>query len=113
MLIEAISTEFKIDSSGLNLREISGLAESKRNRNELINCVRSKFKKLKPFGSILNLPLYSWKSIYTTNYDKLVEDAYERDEKPLKAYSSNFDFSGTSVPGTTKLFKYTEQLKKI
>lgn len=94
MLIEAISTEFKIDSSGLNLREISGLAESKRNRNELINCVRSKFKKLKPFGSILNLPLYSWKSIYTTNYDKLVEDAYERAGKPLKRIRRILIFPG-------------------
>src|SRR4051812_37336900 len=65
-LIEAISSEFKIDSSGLNLRDIAGLAENKRNRGDLIRCIRTNFRNLKPFGSILNLPLYPWKSIYTT-----------------------------------------------
>lgn len=104
-LIQAISDEFRIESKGLNLREISGLAENKRNRHDLIRCVRSQFKSLKPYGSILNLPLYPWKSIYSTNYDCLVEESYQRANRPLKSYSSNFDFSGDAEPGTTKLFK--------
>lgn len=105
VLIQAISDEFRIDSKSLNLREISGLAENKRNRHDLIKCVRNKFKSLRAHGSILNLPLYPWKSLYTTNYDCLVEDSYKRANKPLKTYSSNFDFSGDAEPGTTKLFK--------
>lgn len=111
-LVEAISNEFKIDATGLNLRDIAGLAENKRNRSDLIRCIRAKFKNLKPFGSILNLPLYPWKSIYTTNYDTLVEDSYQRAERPLKSYSSNFDFSANSAPGTTKLFKIHGTIEK-
>jgi len=111
-LIQAISDEFKIDAKGLNLREMAGLAESKRNRSDLIKCVRAKFKNLKPFGSILNLPLYPWKSIYTTNFDRLVEDSYRRLDRPLKVYSSNFDFSGETQPGSTKLFKIHGTIEK-
>jgi hypothetical protein len=111
-LIDCIAEEFRIDAKGLNLREVAGLAESKRNRGELIRCIRAKFRNLKPFGSILNLPLYPWKSIYTTNYDRLVEDAYERANRPLKAYSSNFDFSGDTQLGTTKLFKIHGTIEK-
>jgi hypothetical protein len=111
-LIQAISEEFKIDARGLNLREIAGFAESKRNRSDLIKCIRAKFKNLKPFGSILNLPLYQWKSIYTTNYDRLVEDAYHRADRPLKTYSSNFDFSADAHPGATKLFKIHGTIEK-
>ena len=112
VLIKAISNEFNIDSGGLNLREIAGLAENKRNRSDLINCIRANFKKLKPLGSILNLPLYPWKSIYTTNYDNLVEDSYQRADRPLKVYSSNFDFSANSAPGSTKLFKIHGTIEK-
>lgn len=111
-LIRSISEEFKIDATDLNLREIAGLAENKRNRSDLIRCVRARFKNLRPFGSLLNLPLYSWKSIYTTNYDQLVEDSYRRADKPLKTYSSNFDFSGDALPGTTKLFKIHGTIEK-
>ncbi len=111
-LIDLISSEFSIDSAGLNLREIAGLAENKRNRNDLIRCIRTKFKNLKPFGSILNLPNYPWKSIYTTNYDTLVEDAYQRASRPLKAFSSNFDFTAHSEPGATKLFKIHGTIEK-
>src|SRR3954470_13712515 len=34
----------------------------------LIQELRSQFKGLRPTGSLLNLPLYAWKSIFTTNY---------------------------------------------
>jgi SIR2-like domain len=104
-LIQEISDEFKIEATGLNLREIAGLAENKRNRHDLIKTIRRQFRGLKPQGALLNLPLYPWKSIYTTNYDQLVEDSYLRGKKPIKSYSSNFDFTADTDLGTTKLFK--------
>ncbi|RUS67273.1 hypothetical protein CUZ56_01216 [Saezia sanguinis] len=105
MLIEKISTEFGIPPDGLTLAEISGLAERKRNRKELISLLRKEFKNLRPKGSILNLPLYNWKSIYSTNYDELVEDSYKRVGKSLISFSSNFDFTIHDDPNATKLFK--------
>src|SRR5882757_8239107 len=81
-IIKLISDEFKIDPSNLNLSEISGLAERKRNRQDLIAAVRSKFKGLRAKGALLNVPLYGWKSIFSTNYDELLEDAYGRADRP-------------------------------
>lgn len=111
-LIEVISKDFHIDPEGLTLAEISGLAERKRNRRDLIESVRSTFKGLRPKGSILNLPLYEWKSLYTTNYDELVEESYEKSSKPLTVFSSNFDFTIHGQPNATKLFKIHGTLTK-
>src|SRR5262245_24389023 len=77
-LIEAISTEFRIESDGLNLAEISALAEDRRNRTELIAVIRKKFEGLRAKGALLNLPNHQWKALYSTNYDELIEDAYRR-----------------------------------
>lgn len=104
-LVDRISKEFQIENEGLTLAEIAGLAERKKNRVELIKCLRSAFKGVRAKGSILNLPLYNWRSIFTTNYDEIVEDAYERKSKPLNVYTSNFDFTIHENLVATKYFK--------
>jgi len=111
-LVDRLAVEFKIAADGLTLAEISGLAERKRNRKDVVQVVREAFKGLKPKGSVLNLPLYPWKSIFSTNYDLLVEDAYEKAGKPLITYSSNFDFTVHADPSATKLFKIHGTLHK-
>lgn len=111
-LVDKIAKEFKIESDGLTLAEISGLAERKRNRKDLIQLVRNEFKGLRAKGSILNLPLYSWKSIFSTNYDEIVEGAYARVEKALTVFSSNFDFTIHDDPNSTKLFKIHGTISK-
>ena len=111
-IIDKISDVFKIPSDGLTLAEIAGLAERKRTRRELIQLVRDEFKDLHPKGSILNLPLYGWKSIFSTNYDELVEESYARARKPLTVFSSNFDFTIHAEPNSTKLFKLHGTLNK-
>lgn len=104
-LIRFIGDEFKIDPSGLNLREISGLAEKKRSRRDLIGAVRSRFERLRAKGALLNVPLYTWKSIFSTNYDKFLEDAYKRAGRSLTVFTSNFNFTVQTDPTATKLFK--------
>lgn len=111
-LIEAISAEFGIEIDGLSLSEISALAENKRSRTELIHLIRRKFVGLKAKGALLNLPNHQWKGIYTTNYDELVEDAYQRAQKPLTVFSSDFDFKAQGDPTATKLFKLHGTINK-
>jgi hypothetical protein len=111
-LVDKISDVFKISAVSLTLEEIAGLAERKRNRRDLIQLVRDEFKGLRPKGSILNLPLYGWKSIFSTNYDELVEDSYERVRKPLTIFSSNFDFTIHTEPNSAKLFKIHGTISK-
>lgn len=111
-LIDHISSRFQIDAAALTLSEISALAEARRDRQSLIACVREKFIGLKAKGAILNMPAYSWKSIFSTNYDNLVEQAYVRADKALTPYSCNFDFSVHSDPAATKLFKIHGTIEK-
>jgi len=103
--MEKISVDFNIDTEGYSLTEIASLAEEKRSRTKLISCLRSMFNKIGVTGALLNLPLYNWKNIYTTNYDKLIEQSYDKKEKPLSIITSNYDFREQRYPEATKLYK--------
>jgi len=104
-LIDTFSKAHNI-TGDFSLSELTGIIESKeRSRVKLIATLRKRFANLKPTGGILNLPRYEWKSLYTTNYDRLIEDAYKGTRRHLVTISSNFDFTGDDVPGSLKLFK--------
>lgn len=104
-IIERIGHELNVDTEGFSLTEVTSIAEAKRSRTELISCLRSMFRRINVTGALLNLPLYNWKNIYTTNYDKLVEQSYEKKDKPLSVISSNYDFREQKYPEATKLYK--------
>ncbi|WP_292759745.1 SIR2 family NAD-dependent protein deacylase [Methylophaga sp. UBA2689] len=104
-IIERVGHDFNINTEGFSLTEIASLTETRRSRKELIGCLRTMFGKINVTGSMLNLPLYSWRNIYTTNYDKLVEQSYEKKGKPLSVISSNYDFREQKYPEATKLYK--------
>ncbi|MDQ7733357.1 SIR2 family protein [Halomonas sp. SpR1] len=104
-VIDSVSKDFNIDAEGYSLTEITSLAEEKRSRADLIRCLRKMFTKIHVTGALLNLPLYSWKNIYTTNYDRLIEQSYEKKDKPLSVISSNYDFREQRYPEATKLYK--------
>src|ERR1017187_7906207 len=70
---------FGVHAADYTLAEQSGMIEQATgDRARLIEELRSQFRGLRPTGSLLNLPLYAWKSIFTTNYDELIEDAFSR-----------------------------------
>lgn len=92
-LAQKMATHFKIGlDSNLLLTEISTVIEKRKSRAELISFIRTMIAPLKPTGSMINLPMYDWRSIYTTNYDTLIEQSYALKKKPLSVYRSNFDF---------------------
>lgn len=104
-LISVISSRFKIDADGFSLSELTGIVEERFSRKDLIDTIRPLLKGLRPTGGILNLPLFPWRSIFTTNYDDLVEQCYRAKGADLAVYSSNFDFTVHGKQNATKLFK--------
>lgn len=97
---------FGVSAQGYTLAEQTAIIEYRtRDRAKLISELRSKFKALRPTGALLNLPLYDWRSIFTTNYDRLIEDSYERKSRPKAVYSSNFDFGPKADPRAVQIFK--------
>ena len=97
-LISDIGQHFNLDTEGYSLAELSSLAEDKTSRKELISFLRPMFAKQRVSGSMLNLPLYSWKNIYTTNYDTFIEQAYSKKEKTLPVLTTNYDFGEQTHP---------------
>jgi len=104
-IIERVGHEFSIDTKGYSLTEITSIAEEKRSRVDLIRCLRQIFTNINVTGALLNLPLYKWKNIYTTNYDKIIEQSYKKKEQALSIFSSNYDFREQKHPEATKLYK--------
>ncbi|HRI76626.1 MAG TPA: SIR2 family protein [Alphaproteobacteria bacterium] len=112
-LVTHLSERFKQDARNFSLSEISELIEKRSgDRRTLIAEVRNLYGKILPTGGLLNLPLYNWKSLYTTNYDELIEVVYDRRGKDLQVYSSNYDFTSHTKSGITKLFKIHGTIKK-
>ncbi len=95
-----------------SLSELASLVEQRRTRRELVNALRQLLSGAKPTGGLLNLPLYEWKSLYTTNFDDLIEQCYKRQSRDLTVYSSDFDFTAHDHPEATKLFKLHGSIEK-
>jgi hypothetical protein len=87
-IIKHLAVRFGLPETGFNLSETAGLAEQKASRAEVVLALRELFHNLKPTGGLLNLPLYEWRSLFTTNYDTLIEQCYIRRDLPLGVYTS-------------------------
>lgn len=87
------------------LNEVSGLIEIQRSRRDLIDALRTALKGVTPTKGLLNLPLHDWKSLYTTNYDRLIEQAYLKAGRPIHVIASDYDFSTSRTEGAVQLFK--------
>lgn len=111
-LIGHFATNFGIDADKYTLSEITNLAENKTSRKRVITDLRKLCGGLHPQGGLRNLSLYDWKSIYTTNYDDLVEQTYEARGKACRVYSSNFDFTITEEEYDVDLFKIHGTIEK-
>lgn len=106
-LSRLIAKEFKIEEkSNLGLATISSIITRDFSRRKLVELIGVELLKLKPSKGILNLPVFPWKEIYTTNYDLLIERAYGISKKPLKVISSNFGYDQENNPLDTNLFKF-------
>jgi len=104
-LIEAIAGEFKVDSQGFSLAEVAELAELENDRAALIRIVRARFPKPNPTGGLLNIPLYDWRGIYTTNYDELLERSYQIRGRDASVITTNYDFSKRETANAQPIYK--------
>jgi SIR2-like domain len=109
-LATQLSTHLGLQPPSSDLAEVASIFENREGRPALINSIRSALKDLQPAGGLTIIPVFAWHSLYTTNYDQLVERAYAKDRKDLRVIRSNYDFTTTrsldiadSVPTLYKL----------
>lgn len=104
---------FDIESySRFDLMDLATIIESKWSRRDLVDAIRKRLLDLQPTGGILNIPLFKWAGIFTTNYDDLVEKCFKRSRKDLQIYSSNYDFCDTGLKDHQELFKFHGTIDK-
>ena len=107
-----LANQYHITSGDLSLPELAAIVEKRHNRKKLVSTVRELFLRLEPTGGLLNLPRLEWKSLYTTNYDNLIELAYKRMNATITVYSSNFDFGTDEIPNAVRLMKLHGSIDK-
>lgn len=93
------------DPCSSDLAEVASILELNYGRDRVIGELRSHLSPLRPTGALLALPDFAWDSIYTTNYDRLVELAYRKRKQPITVIRSNFDYAKIETAGSLPLFK--------
>jgi hypothetical protein len=106
MLSNKLAARIGMTVEGADLSEIATIFESKFGRKPLIATIKAQFKDLQPSGSLIALASLNWPSIYSTNFDQLMEAAHREAHRDLHLVRSNFDFNGRlGLEGTTTLYK--------
>ena len=110
-LIKHYSQNYGLPSD-LTLGEVTQLAQKKTSRLKIIRELRDLLKPIRVSGGLLSIPKWNWKSIFTTNYDNLLEQAYEKSGKQCRIISSNFDFQLQDGEFSCDLFKIHGTIEK-
>jgi hypothetical protein len=71
-------------------------------RHAVVSGIKSVLSTLKPTGGLAGLPVFGWEQIFTTNFDQLIEKAYQQRGLPVTVFRSNYDFTAkeTASKGT-------------
>lgn len=87
-LAKMISKEFLNDGfSSDPLTFVSEMAISEHSLFKVQSFIASIFDKFSPNESHILYTTFAWKAIFTTNYDLIVERAYQKNTKPLQDFS--------------------------
>lgn len=73
-----------------DLMRVSELALSQVGKNQFYQWIRDYFEPFEPTSSHILLPKFRWRLVATTNYDLLVEKAYQRTNNALQTLVSRF-----------------------
>jgi len=76
------------------------------NRNELEEFIRDIFKKLQPGFSHSELVKYNWGTIFTTNFDDLVELSYRQFNNRRSCYRINTEKFQVNIADRTKIYLF-------
>lgn len=102
-LAAELSSRFGYES-GLTLSEVSTLVTIDKDRRELVTAIREILGAVHPTGGVRLIPDFDWRGIYSTNFDRIVEDAYHNSGRQLAIVRSNYEFRDFD-PDSALLYK--------
>jgi tetratricopeptide (TPR) repeat protein len=81
----ALASTFGIEAGGtLDLAKISEVVQRRKGRLELVAFLEKKLEHLEPDADLRWLMSRTWRAIFTTNYDGVLERCYELDPNPTQ-----------------------------
>ena len=105
-LQKGLIEKFRIeDAEQLEFESVCTLVEQMFSRTDLVQFVEYELHGLKPRGGMVDLPRFDWRTIYTTNFDTLVEQSFRRASVHLAVASSSKQFGLLASSMDTRLLK--------
>lgn len=111
-IISRLSDELGDDLSKFSLPDAATIFQKKKGRHKLIEILQELSSRAKLSGGFSSISRFPWKSIYSTNYDNLVEQSFKSAGLPLKVTSSNFDLSKRTPGDSQFLYKLHGTMEK-
>jgi hypothetical protein len=103
-LAQALAARFEVRNQTRDLTLVSEIIENKVGRRQMVDTIRDLLN-IDPVGGILQVPKYAWRSIYTTNYDDLIERAAKIHGNAVTRVRSSYDLPELENLGRLRLFK--------
>lgn len=88
-----------------DLAELASILELRHPRLAIVQVLQKRLVPLSPDASLRSLVKFGWPTIYTTNYDQLVEKACAAERVDLGVVRSHFDWEEAHPPGRPVLYK--------
>lgn len=88
-----------------DLLECASILGNRYGRASVVSQLRKILINIKPTGGLVSLPCFGWHSLYTTNFDDLIEKAYQQNRRPIVPIRSNYDIAKAEPSRGTPLFK--------
>lgn len=95
----------KSDALSDDITETASILVRKYSRKPVVEAIKSALGPLKPTGGLVGLPKFGWDSLFTTNYDRLLEHSYKQNGISLVSIRSNYDFTSKDNLTGTRLYK--------
>jgi hypothetical protein len=95
----------KTDPMSEDLKETASILDRRFGRHAVVTQVRKSLKDLKASGGLLALPPLGWHSIFTTNFDRLMETSFKRNGIRHSVIRSNFDLTNKENRIGTSIYK--------
>lgn len=89
-LARLIAGKFSLpESAEYSLTDVSTFVEIRKNgRKDLINFLRTTLQEASPDDYMQWIPTIKWRAIYTTNYDRAIQKAYDNCSRPMQEYTT-------------------------
>lgn len=88
-----------------DFNEVCSLLEYRHGREALVKAIRRILERLQPDSGMRGLPCHEWHSIFSTNFDQIVERAYRSERAALVVIRSNYEYAALETKDGTPYFK--------